>query len=162
MNSPSTELLFVYGTLQPGGAFHDAIARHVHHHRPGYIEGVLVDVGRYPALLEGAGWVRGTLLEVAPAALKITDRIEHTVAEKEECEYFRIRARVVEDPAGGGEGTSNDLGEAWTYLYAHPTRLAGRPLLKVGVQAGRDVYVWTVGSSNMKAGSWQERLRSLS
>jgi gamma-glutamylcyclotransferase (GGCT)/AIG2-like uncharacterized protein YtfP len=164
--SADSEYLFVYGTLQPGGPFYEAISGRVRGHRRGCVGGVLVDVGRYPALLEGEGWVSGVLLEVAPEALALTDRIEGTVSERAACEYLRIRVDVHEDLPAGGDGARDrdkpvKIGEAWTYLYAHPSRLANRPRLRVGVAGGRDVYAWPVASSTLGAGSWRDRLRSM-
>jgi gamma-glutamylcyclotransferase (GGCT)/AIG2-like uncharacterized protein YtfP len=130
----STERLFVYGTLMPECANHRQIQRHVRHAVPGSIEGILVDLGAFPALLPGVGVVKGVLIEIDAEALAITDRIEGYSHGREHCLYVRKRVEVHLD--SGGTTT------AWTYEFADPGRIADRPQLIVKRVAGREVHAW--------------------
>ncbi|CAN5734680.1 hypothetical protein BH10CHL1_BH10CHL1_28820 [soil metagenome] len=80
-----SETLFVYGTLRPPQAataaedtrYFPALAEYVLAHQPASLTGAeLYDLGSYPAAIPGAGILYGDLLQVAPAALPIADRIE--------------------------------------------------------------------------------------
>ena len=68
--------VFVYGTLMPGESNYRQIEDFVIDYKPGAIDGVLVDLGAYPALVPGEGNVKGIMLRVKQEALEITDRIE--------------------------------------------------------------------------------------
>ncbi len=76
LTSPTTVWLFVYGTLKPGERLHSLIERYVKSRQPAKIVGKLVDLGSYPGLLFGLGIVHGVILELNPAGLEVTDRIE--------------------------------------------------------------------------------------
>ncbi len=129
------ERLFAYGTLMPECANHRQIQRHVRHAGPGSIEGILVDLGAFPALLPGVGVVKGVLLEIDAEALAITDRIEGYAADRECCLYVRKRVEVHLD---SGRTTT-----AWTYEFADPSRIADRPRLIVERVAGREIHAWS-------------------
>lgn len=87
--------LFVYGTLDPGGGsvMGDWIAaRQVHSEpasAPGRLHAIRAGRGWYPALLPGAGRVRGTLCELRlkPGDLARLDRYEGR-------DYRRVAASV--------------------------------------------------------------------
>ena len=81
--------LFVYGTLMPGESNYRQIEHLVIDHIPGVIDGVLVDLGAFPALIPGEGHVRGILLRLNERALEITDRIEGYQTNRKDCLYFR-------------------------------------------------------------------------
>ena len=68
--------LFVYGTLRVNRPNYPAIARHVIDVEPATVQGILVDLGSFPALIPGPGIVQGELLALWSPALRITDRIE--------------------------------------------------------------------------------------
>jgi gamma-glutamylcyclotransferase (GGCT)/AIG2-like uncharacterized protein YtfP len=70
---PETVEVFVYGTLVPGGRWHDVVAPWVLDQRPAEVRGQLYDTGRgYPAATfggVGTGLVRGVVLTLRdPAA----------------------------------------------------------------------------------------------
>ena len=126
--------LFVYGSLKPGRALHGRIESLVRSVVPGEIDGVLINVGAFPALASGDGIVRGVLLLIETAALEITDQIEGYAPGRAHNFYSRKKTTVRLDD--GGET------EAWVYEYGDPERIADCPRLVVGSRAGRDVYEW--------------------
>ena len=106
--------IFVYGTLMRG------FSRH-HFMSDGRFEGEASAVGRlislveYPALLDGAGMVRGELysFDDLPAALDVLDDVENfEPTNPEASEYVREVRRVRRDD--GAEI------RAWLYLYNRP------------------------------------------
>ena len=126
--------LFVYGTLMPGGSNHDQIEDHVQVAKPGTVEGILVDLGAFPALVPGAGIVKGVLLEINPAALETADRIEGYHPDRDRCLY--LREEVIVRFEDGQEAV------AWTYLFANPSSIADCPRLVVGVSDGMPIFAW--------------------
>ena len=121
--------IFAYGTLQPGFGNHRRIATHVRSARPGTIQGVLVDLGAFPALIHGDGRVRGVLLGIDAEALRITDFIEGYRADGGRSLYVR---EMTEVDVGDGSAVS-----AWTYLFARPDHIEDRPRIRVGDADGR-------------------------
>jgi gamma-glutamylcyclotransferase (GGCT)/AIG2-like uncharacterized protein YtfP len=108
-NEPS--LVFVYGTLMRG------LSRH-HYMSDGRLEGEasakgrLISLGEYPALLDGAGTVRGELysFDDLPVALHVLDDVENfDPANPEDSEYVRDARRVRRV-----DGTEIS---AWVYVY---------------------------------------------
>ena len=75
MIEQSTTRLFVYGTLMPGFGNYANIEHLVRSSQPASTEGVLIDLGAYPAMIPGLGLVKGVLLELDDEALAVTDRI---------------------------------------------------------------------------------------
>ena len=126
--------LFVYGTLMPGHGNHHRIERHVRHARPGRIQGVLVDLGAYPALVPGDGVVDGIVLDIGPAALVITDRIEGYAPNRRDCLYLRKEVTVTHD-----DGTQTT---AWTYEFSEPRRIDDQPRLTAKEVGGDVVHSW--------------------
>jgi gamma-glutamylcyclotransferase (GGCT)/AIG2-like uncharacterized protein YtfP len=126
--------LFVYGTLIPGECNYPAIARYVRTARSGTIEGVLVNLGAYPALIPGSGWVRGALLEVDEAALAVTDQIEDTFPEDRDCLYLRKETDVRLH-----DGTTT---RALVYEFAMPEQIINYPKPIVAEEGGVPVYDW--------------------
>lgn len=131
-----SDYLFAYGTLQPGFGNHRRIADHVHSARPGTIQGILVDLGAFPALIHGKGWVKGMLLDIDAGALTITDFIEGCHADRSRSLYVRERVEV-----DLGDG---DIVTAWTYFLARPDRIQDRPHLRVNHANGVPIYSWPV------------------
>lgn len=128
------ERLFVYGTLKPGYGNHARIADHVRSARPGTIQGILVDLGAFPALLHGKGIVRGVLLVVDAEALAIADFIEGYHPDQERSLYVRKKVEVDLD--------DGDKVDAWTYFYARSEQVQDLPRLHVGDDDGLSVYSW--------------------
>ncbi|MHC4093387.1 MAG: gamma-glutamylcyclotransferase family protein [Planctomycetota bacterium] len=129
-----TVRIFAYGTLMPGCPNHWQIERYVRAARLGRIQGVLVDLGAFPALVAGDGIVKGIALDVDEAALAITDRIEGYGPGRRPCLYLRKEVTVELDD---GEEV-----RAWTYEFADPERIADRPRLIVGSAGGIPVHAW--------------------
>ncbi len=126
--------LFVYGTLMPGESNYWQIEDFVVDHKPGTIDGVLVDLGAYPALVPGEGFVTGILLRMNQEALEITDRIEGYSPDRDHCLY--VRKEVTVHIEGGEEVT------AWTYFFANPDSIADHPRLVVDVIDGKPITEW--------------------
>lgn len=134
MKADQAEQLFVYGTLMPGYGNHHRIAEHVHSARPGTIQGVLVDLGAFPALVPGRGMVRGVLLAVDAEALQVTDHIEGCHLDRSRSLYIRESIEVALD---GGEAV-----RAWTYFFAHPLDVPDYSSLQVGRAGDIPTYAW--------------------
>ena len=126
--------LFVYGTLLPGEANHRLIERHVRSARPATMEGVLVDLGAFPALIPGDGIVKGIVLELTSAAMEITDRLEGYHPDRDPSLYLRKEVSVQLDD---GQEV-----QAWTYEYANPSTIADRPRLVLDATPGKPIFVW--------------------
>ncbi|MFM7138265.1 MAG: gamma-glutamylcyclotransferase [Planctomycetota bacterium] len=108
------ELLFVYGTLRPtlaaGG--HARLVRDLEVVGPATVPGLLLDLGDYPGLIEGAGIVHGELLRVSdPARLEAFDAYEECNGPEPLFRRERAVARL-------GDATTV---EAWVYRFARPT-----------------------------------------
>jgi gamma-glutamylcyclotransferase (GGCT)/AIG2-like uncharacterized protein YtfP len=73
-------LVFVYGTLKRGEINHDLLAPAIQSIERGWVEGILHDVGEFPAMVEGTGQVHSELMRVAaddlPRILPILNRLE--------------------------------------------------------------------------------------
>lgn len=126
--------LFAYGTLRPGQVNFVRIERWVVSVQRGTIEGDLVDLRVYPALIPGAGLVEGELLSLRQQALEIADRTEG--CESDETRSFYVRREVVVSLADGSTE------RAWAYFFPHPNRLADRPRAAVGERDGRVIHAW--------------------
>ncbi|MFG2947454.1 gamma-glutamylcyclotransferase family protein [Streptomyces adustus] len=110
---------FVYGTLRPGGRYHDAFlggrTRSAH---PARLAGaVLYDGPGYPYAVEepGGGGVRGELLTVPVEAydelLAELDRLEEYVPGDPRSLYLRVEREVGRDADGAAV-------RAWVYVAA--------------------------------------------
>lgn len=115
-----SEYLFTYGTLRPPWPntpaddvrYYPTIADYIRSHRPATVTGAQIfDLGGYPAAVRGEGVVQGDLLELDPAALPITDRIEGHPT------FFR-RTRVTVQ-------TNDGAVDAWLY-WAPPGLTQGK------------------------------------
>ena len=126
--------VFVYGTLMPGESNYCQIEDFVIDYKPGTIDGVLGDLGAYPALIPGKGYVKGILLRMNREALEITDRIEGYHAGRDRCLY--VRKKVVVRCQDRQEAL------AWTYFYADPDAVLDCLQLVVGELNGKPVFVW--------------------
>ena len=110
------------------------IEDHVRAVKAGTIEGILIDLGAYPALIPGEGIVNGVVLELDQTALEITDRIEGYYPDRDRCLY--VREEVVVRFEDGQETV------AWTYLFANSAGLADCPRLVVGESDGIPLFAW--------------------
>jgi gamma-glutamylcyclotransferase (GGCT)/AIG2-like uncharacterized protein YtfP len=103
-------LLFTYGTLMRGYGLHPVLAGGATAMGEGSVAGRLLDLGRYPGLIAGAGRVRGELYRLDdPELLPVLDREEG---------YNFERRRAVVTLAGGRRV------RAWLYRYRGPRERA--------------------------------------
>jgi gamma-glutamylcyclotransferase (GGCT)/AIG2-like uncharacterized protein YtfP len=110
VRTPSRPLLFAYGTLMRGYALHDVLARGATFVGLGSVRGRLVDLGRYPGLVAGAGRVHGEIYRLDdPQLLPVLDREEG---------YNFERRRALVALAGGRRA------RAWLYRYRGPSERA--------------------------------------
>jgi len=101
--------LFIYGTLMPGLRL-EAEMHGAERLGPARVSGRLVDVGRYPGLLHGAGQVSGELYRVSEAHLARLDAVEDMVpGDRAASQYWRELVTVL-DGAWAGQ-------RVWTYVY---------------------------------------------
>lgn len=125
-NAAMTEpqLIFVYGLLMRG--------LELHHHMEsgtfldeGSTSGVLVSLGNYPGLIDGAGTVRGEVyrFDDLPAALDVLDDVEEFDATDPDASLYLRVARPVKMDDG------RDV-TAWTYVYNQ--ECAGAPRIESG------------------------------
>ena len=110
MPARSNELLFTYGTLMHGYALHAVLGRGATAAGTGTARGRLLDLGRYPGLIEGAGRVHGEIYRLHdPELLPILDREEG---------YNFVRRRGIATLAGGRRA------RVWLYRYRGPRERA--------------------------------------
>ena len=103
MPARSSALLFAYGTLMRGYSRHDFLARGATFLGAGSVRGRLLDLGRYPGLVDGAGRVGGEIYRLDdPELLPVLDREEG---------YNFDRRRAIVTLAGGRRA------RAWLYRY---------------------------------------------
>jgi len=126
--------LFVYGTLMPGESNYRQIKNYVIDHKPGTIEGILVDLGAYPALIPGDGVVQGVMLRMKQGVLDITDRIEGYHADRDRCLYVREEVVV--------RFNDQQKAVAWTYLFANTAGVTDCPRLVVRENDGVPIFAW--------------------
>lgn len=110
MSAPSTINVFVYGTLLRGMPNSPALAgsRFLGHGRTG---GALYDLGPYPALADGAGFVYGELYAVDGDTLEALDRIEGHRPDDPGASWYERRPLAVRAFADGSAVA------AWGYVY---------------------------------------------
>jgi gamma-glutamylcyclotransferase (GGCT)/AIG2-like uncharacterized protein YtfP len=137
--APNTTRLFVYGTLRPAQPNFVNIKNLVIAHESATTEGELLDLGAFPALVPGDGIVVGDLLTIHSEALRITDRIESCELGAGRNLYDRREVAVTH-----ADGSTIS---AWTYIFARPERLVGRPKAVVGERDGRPVFAWPMISA---------------
>ncbi len=128
--------LFVYGTLMRQQSRHHLVADRLKALCPARCEGVLLDMGAYPAMIdaedpsrEGPSWVQGELLlvEDLDSLLPLLDRVEGCAPRGESDGLYR-RERVTVQV-----GTLQH--EAWTYLLCEGVRRG--PLIPSGAWRAR-------------------------
>lgn len=106
------QTLFIYGTLMPGLRL-EAEMHGARFMGPAHVPGRLVDVGRYPGLLQGDGSVSGEVYEVDAAHLARLDAVEDMVpSDRAASQYWREEVTVLSGPLQGLK--------VQTYLYNRP------------------------------------------
>lgn len=136
MKADPSVRLFVYGTLLPGCSNYWQIERRVRDARPGKVNGVLIDLGAFPALIPGDGLVEGMVFDVDRVALRIADRIEGYRPSGGDWLYLRKKV-VVNLDSGSQE-------PAWAYFFADVDRISHLPKLAVRQVAGTPVHSWRI------------------
>jgi gamma-glutamylcyclotransferase (GGCT)/AIG2-like uncharacterized protein YtfP len=107
-----TNALFIYGTLMPGLRL-EAEMHGARFMGPAQVPGRLVDLGRYPGLLQGDGQVTGEVFEVDDAHLARLDGVEGMVpGDRAASQYWREEVMVVSGPLQGQS--------VQTYVYNRP------------------------------------------
>lgn len=110
MPARSSALLFAYGTLMRGYPLHAVLARGATLLGAGTARGLLLDLGRYPGLVEGRERVRGEVYRLDDfQLLPLLDREEG---------YNFERRRAIVTLAGGRRAW------AWLYRYRGPRERA--------------------------------------
>lgn len=110
---PPASLLFTYGTLMRGYPLHDVLRSGATFLGDARANGALLDLGRYPGLVEGDGRVRGELYRLDdPELLATLDRQEG----------YNFERRLTKVARASGEGA-----RAWSYWYRGPRERA-RPI----------------------------------
>jgi gamma-glutamylcyclotransferase (GGCT)/AIG2-like uncharacterized protein YtfP len=106
----SSPLLFAYGTLMRGYGLHAVLTRGATAVGEGTARGHLLDLGRYPGLVDGAGRVHGEVYRLDdPELLPVLDREEG---------YNFERRRSIVTLAGGRRV------RVWLYRYRGPRERA--------------------------------------
>jgi len=107
-----TQLLFIYGTLMPGLRL-EAEMQGARFIGAAQVPGRLVDVGRYPGLLSGAGLVTGEVYQIDDAHLARLDTVEDMVpGDRAASQYWREEVTVL---SGALQGQ-----RVQTYVYNRP------------------------------------------
>ena len=151
--------IFVYGTLKRGEINHRLLASAIQSIERGWVNGVLHDVGEFPAMVEGAGRVHGELIWLASddlsRILPILDRLEgYDPGDEPGSLYHR---RIVEVTAESGT-------REWAYAYycnpAHPDMppLNCFPVVEGGEWLGVAAVPPAAGSSGLD--DYREWVRS--
>ncbi|MEM9265890.1 MAG: gamma-glutamylcyclotransferase family protein [Cyanobacteria bacterium P01_F01_bin.13] len=117
--------VFVYGTLKPGGTYHQKYcAPYLKKTQLAQVRGLLYDLPHlgYPTMTLGEGWVKGYLFTLDAIALSGLDYLEgyappehqgYQSKDDFEEEYIRQRATVF-------NLASQPIGEAWIYVMDKP------------------------------------------
>ena len=110
MPARAEPLLFAYGTLMRGYRLHHVLARGAHFVGLGTARGRLLDLGRYPGVVDGRGRVTGEVYRLRhPQVLPAVDRAEGV--------QF-LRGHTLVALADGGRA------RAWIYRYRGPRERA--------------------------------------
>ena len=109
--------IFVYGTLKCGQVREKCWPRKPQSVEPATVRGILYDLKKYPALVEGSDLVVGELWRFAaedvPVTLTTLDEVEGYAGLADD-EYRRVKMVCQ---------TANGEIRAWTYLYARADQL---------------------------------------
>jgi gamma-glutamylcyclotransferase (GGCT)/AIG2-like uncharacterized protein YtfP len=136
----SNALLFAYGTLMRGYGLHAVLAAGATALGEGTARGRLLDLGRCPGLVEGAGRVRGEIYRLDdPELLPMLDREEG---------YNFVRRRAIVTLAGGRRV------RAWLYRYRGPRERA-TPVLDGNYRRARPPAARPATRSSPGRGPWR-------
>lgn len=127
----------------PGESHFGLIEWHVRSARLGCTEGVLVDLGAFPALIPGDGIVEGVLLELDDKAMAITDRLEGFHPDRDRSLYLRKEVPVQLD--------ESKQVTAWIYEFSDPSNIEDQPRLVVACQNGTLVYSWRTSADHQSS-----------
>ena len=97
-------------------------------------DGVLVDLGAFPALIPDDGYVKGVMLQLDREALEITDQIEGYSPDRRGCLY--LREEVVVQLENEQEVV------AWGYVFTNLPGITDCPRLIVGELNGVPLHAW--------------------
>ena len=126
--SKPVHAVFVYGTLMRGGSRGALWPRRPLRVERAKAQGVLYDLGPYPAMVAGEGQVGGELWEFAPADMAETlhrlDQVEVYVPGDPDSLYVRRIIRC--------QTESRATALAFCYFFARPEALTGAQLVPPG------------------------------
>lgn len=128
--------VFVYGTLRKGESNHSLISAWVKSITPASVRGWMFDLGDYPAIVEGSGFVYGEILEFddPEEAIRRMDWLEdyHGPGHREN-HYERVETEAVM------EGGLTEKVQVYQYVLQQKAALAEHyPLIKSGDWLKRD------------------------
>jgi gamma-glutamylcyclotransferase (GGCT)/AIG2-like uncharacterized protein YtfP len=136
----SSSLLFTYGTLMRGYALHPVLAPGARAIGEATAGGRLLDLGRYPGLVEGPGRVHGEVYRLDdPELLAVLDREEG---------YNFVRRRALVTLADGRRV------RAWVYCYRGPRERA-TPIVDGNYRRARPPAARPVTRSSPGRGPWR-------
>ena len=111
--STGTIDVFVYGTLKPGGTYHQQFCLpYLKQAQPAQVRGLLYDLPNlgYPAMTLGDGWVKGYLLTLDEAAMPGLDHLEGYNPKTNDNQEYARQWVTVFDLFG------QPIGKAWLYI----------------------------------------------
>ena len=117
--------VFVYGTLNPGGIYHQQYcAPYLKTSQPAQVRGLLYDLPAlgYPAMTPGEGWVKGYWFRLAAIALPGLDYLEGYIPPEQQISNIE---NETEEEYSRQQTTVFDLDgqpmvKAWTYVMDTP------------------------------------------
>ncbi|NEQ50291.1 MAG: gamma-glutamylcyclotransferase [Leptolyngbya sp. SIO3F4] len=128
--------VFVYGTLKPGGIYHQQYCLpYLKQVQPAQVKGSLYDLPElgYPVMTPGENWVKGYLLTLNAVAMSGLDELEgYDRHGLKDYDYFHIDEEFVEEYISQQEEdyvrqrttvfnlVGQSMGEAWIYIMTKP------------------------------------------
>lgn len=138
---PSSEMIFVYGTLKRGQCREHCWPCAPRSVQPAFVRGSLLCLGPFPGLVEGEQWVRGEAWEIASAdlaeTLRVLDQIEGFQQPHEANQYERIETDFfvrIDGPVSGRTITY--------YLADADLRRTGRVVKTTTMPSGEPYAEW--------------------
>ncbi|MCP4754832.1 MAG: gamma-glutamylcyclotransferase [Proteobacteria bacterium] len=156
MTETEKTLLFVYGTLCRGLSRNEVL-RYSDYRGPAQTEGVLTDMGQYPALIPGEGTVIGEVYEIADE--DVLDRLDEIEGYKGDIineSLYRREKRAVRLFSTG------EWAEASLYVYNQPASPAvpipGGDYRRYILDRHGDVVYYLAFGSNLDTARMEERV----